>query len=113
VVLFGGEVVVSCFEFDESVMTSDKLKIKTFQGYTEEWADFIFANRDRKNKGYSHDYDIVYGPIANDNVGNQIFRYKEGYISFQEFLHNLRFREGITYQYAFCTERAVSELKKI
>lgn len=32
VVLFGGEVVVSCFEFDESVMTSDKLKIKTFQG---------------------------------------------------------------------------------
>ena len=68
--LFGGNPVISIFEFDESIMSSSELKVKVFERYDKEWADFIFANRNKKNKDFSHGYDIVYGPIANDSVGN-------------------------------------------
>ena len=69
--MWGGSPCVTAFEFDETLMSSGKLKVKTFEAYTEEWADFIFANRDRRNPPWRHDYDIVYGPIADDKVGEQ------------------------------------------
>ena len=60
-----------------------------------------------------HDYDIVYGSIANDRVGAQIARYKQGYITFDEFLRRIQYIKGITFQYAFCTQRAIDKLQKI
>ena len=46
--LLGGTAIVSKFEFDESVMKTGALRIKVFDGYSEEWADFVFANREGK-----------------------------------------------------------------
>ena len=66
---FGGLPIVTEFEFDESVLRSDSVKVKIFEEYSEEWADFVLANRDGKPVDH---YDIVYGPIANDKVGLQI-----------------------------------------
>lgn len=57
--------------------------------------------------------DVVYGPIANDRIGAQITRFKQGYITFAEFLERIKYIKGITFQYAFCTQRAVDRLKKI
>ncbi len=54
----------------------------------------------------------VYGPIANDRVGAQIARYKQGYITFDEFLRRIQYIKGITFQYAFCTQRAIDKLIK-
>ncbi|MDY2915337.1 MAG: DUF3990 domain-containing protein [Alloprevotella sp.] len=54
---------------------------------------------------------MVYGPIANDRIGAQITRYKQGYISFEEFLKRIQYI-GITFQYAFCTQRAIDKLIK-
>lgn len=67
---FGGEMIVSKFEFDESAMSNNSLRVKIFTEYSEEWADFVFANRDGIDVGIR--YNIVYGPIANDKVGLQI-----------------------------------------
>lgn len=61
----------------------------------------------------SHDYDIVYGPIANDNVGEQVVLFKGGYITKERFLRKLKNLKGITFQYAFCTESAIAKLKKL
>jgi hypothetical protein len=94
-------------------MSSGKLNVKTFEAYTEEWADFIFANRNRRNPPWQHDYDIVYGPIADDRVGEQVVLYKGGYITRSRFLMKLKHFKGITFQYAFCTEQAIRGLKKI
>ena len=41
--MWGGSPCVTSFEFDEALMSSEELKVKTFEAYTEEWADFIFA----------------------------------------------------------------------
>ena len=86
ITLWGGTPKVTSFELDEHVLTSGELKVLSFDGYTEEWADFIFANRNRRKPVFSHDYDIVYGPIANDRVGEQVALFKGGYITKERFL---------------------------
>ena len=41
----GGNPFVTEYEFDNSLLTSGELKVKNFDAYTEEWAQFIFMNR--------------------------------------------------------------------
>ena len=110
---FGGKPIISSFEFDRNLLDGRQLQVKTFDGYSREWAEFIFSNRDTDSAVNIHNYDIVYGPIANDKVGRQMFNYREGYIDIDEFMRRLHYMKGVTFQYAFCTELAISKLKKI
>lgn len=107
--LLGGEPVVTKFEFDIAVMQSTNLRTKVFEEYSEEWADFVFANREGRE---TEQYDIVYGPIANDKVGLQIRKLKDGSIDKAEFLNRLKYMKGITYQYYFGTEQSIQYLSK-
>ena len=109
----GGNAVMNTFLFDEQAMSSGELKVLTFDGYSREWADFIFLNRNNKSKEQAHDYDIVYGPIANDRVGVQIGKYEAGDISLDQFLENLKYMKGITFQYFFGTDAAIAKLTKV
>ena len=87
----GGEPVMNEYLFDETLLSSKELRVLTFEGYTKEWADFIFLNRNNKTDKPAHDYDIVYGPIANDRVGVQIGKYEAGDITLEQFLQNLKY----------------------
>ena len=113
VMLEGGMPTLNTYSFEEGIMKSSSLKVLCFTSYSEEWAKFVLANRDAHAPGNIHDYDIVYGPIANDSVGRQIANLKEGYITFDEFLNRLKFMKGITFQYAFCTNHALSKLVRL
>ena len=104
---------MNTYLFDETVFASDELRVLTFDGYTREWADFIFLNRNNRSSAPAHDYDIVYGPIANDRVGVQIGKYEAGDITLDQFLENLKYMKGITFQYFCGTERALAKLTKI
>ena len=107
-----GNVSVTTFLFDESLMNSGELKVKVFPEYSEEWAQFVLANRSRENKQPVHDYDIVYGPIADDGVTYQLRRYEGGVISLPKLVEELHYAKGITFQYFFGTERALKCLKR-
>lgn len=108
------EPVINAYEFDERVLKeSTELKVKHFSTYDEEWAEFIFANRNKTSTQPAHDYDIVIGPIANDRVGLQIRHYMEHNIDLPTFIERLKFMKGITFQYFFGTERAIKLLKKV
>lgn len=107
---FGGEPIVSKFEFDTSLMHNSDLRIKIFKEYSEEWADFVFANREGTDVEH---YDIVYGPIANDKVGLQIRKLKDGSIDKTEFLNRLKYMKGITFQYFFGTKKAIKHLIRL
>lgn len=109
----GGEPVMNEYLFDETLLSSKELRVLTFEGYTREWADFIFLNRNNKTDKPAHDYDIVYGPIANDRVGVQIGKYEAGDITLEQFLQNLKYMKGVTFQYYFGTEIAISKLQKV
>lgn len=106
----GGEAIISRFEFDDKIMCGSSLKIKVFKDYSEEWADFVFANRE--GQAVEH-YDIVYGPIANDKVGLQIRKLKDGTIDKAEFLNRLKFMKGITFQFYFGSEAVIKHLIRI
>lgn len=93
--------VLNVFEFDELLL--QQFRYKRFEDYTEEWAHFVYDHRTEPNGLTIHDYDIVYGPIANDRIGAQITRLKQGYITFEEFLKRIQYIKSITFQYAFCT----------
>ena len=106
----GGEPVVTGVRFNEEIMNASILNIRIFQDYSEDWADFVFSNREGKPV---EQYDIVYGPIADDKIGLQIRKLKDGSIDKTEFLNRLKYMKGITYQYYFGTEAAVKYLTKI
>ena len=108
-----GEPIVSEFLFDEALMTSDEMKVKIFDDYSVEWAEFVLLNRDIKVAQPSHDYDIVYGPIANDGVNYQLRRYWGGVITLPKLIEELKYAKGITFQYFFGTERALKTLKSL
>lgn len=91
-------------------MNSSALHTRIFEDYSEEWADFVFSNREGLQ---TEKYDIVYGPIANDKIGLQIRKLKDGSIDKAEFLNRLKYMKGITYQYYFGSESAIGYLTKI
>lgn len=111
--LLCGEPVVSEFEFDEKLMQSNELKVKVFTDYSVEWATFILKNRDMREQHPTHDYDIVYGPIADDGVTFQLRRFQSGVISIEELVKELQYAQGITFQYYFGTESALSKLIRL
>lgn len=109
--LESGVPTVITFEVDETKMLS--LKVLRFDDYSEEWAKFILLNRNNASRQPAHDYDIVIGPIANDRVGVQLWKYENQSIDLPTLVHNLRNMKGITFQYYFGTERAIKILKRL
>lgn len=108
-----GKPVVSKFQFnEEAVNNNDTIKIKYFEGYTDEWAEFILLNRNNNTDNQAHDYDIVIGPIADDTVGLQLRRFIQGYIGISQLVKELSYIHP-TIQYFFGTLNAVNLLIKL
>ena len=93
------------YEFNEERLTD--LKRLTFSEPTKEWADFVMANRTQKD--FIHDYDIVYGPVANDRVYLQFGLYETGAISVETLIRELKTYKLVD-QYLFHTEKALTAL---
>ena len=108
-----GLPIVTTFEFDESVLINHDLNVKVWNDYCVDWAEFVLKNRDRKHQHPCHDYDIVFGPIADDGVTFQLRRYQAGYLTIEQLVDELKYNKGITFQYYFANELAISKLKKI
>lgn len=110
--IFGGCPIVQEYEFDEEHLRDGLLKVLSFDKPNEEWAKFIFMNRNKRFQRKKHDYDIVYGPIANDGVAYLLGRYDEGSLNLEELARMLEFKH-LNNQYYFGTEKAISLLRRI
>ena len=104
--------VVSEFEFYENAFDHYDLKVLRFTGYTEEWLDFVVLNRDPKSPVPAHDYDIVEGPVANDDVANRINDYLAEFITKVDFLKELAFHKT-THQICLCTVRSLQMIVQL
>ncbi|MBQ3619469.1 MAG: DUF3990 domain-containing protein [Bacteroidales bacterium] len=108
-----GKPILNAYLFDEANIASNSdLRVKLFDNYSIEWAEFIILNRNNRSATPAHNYDIVYGPIADDKVGVQINRYKLRYITIEELIRQLKFLRP-TFQYYFGTEKSLTYLKPI
>ena len=99
---------INVYEFDDKMLTDINCLI--FPEPNEEWAEFVMANRTKYN--FTHDYDIVYGPVANDRVYLQFGLYEAGAISVDTLIRELKTYKLID-QYLFHTDKALTALRFI
>ena len=96
---------VCVYELNEAALES--LKMLVFEQPTEEWVDFVMKNRTQR--GYVHEFDIVYGPVANDRVYAAFALYEGGLINKQALIAELKAYKLVD-QYLFHTEKALQAL---
>lgn len=97
---------INVYEFDDKMLP--ELNCLIFPEPNEEWAEFVMANRTKYN--FTHDYDIVYGPVANDRVYLQFGLYEAGAISVDTLIRELKTYKLID-QYLFHTDKALTALR--
>ena len=96
-----GKGIINEYEYH----TNSNLKILKFDEMTEEWLDFIAACRN----GAKHNYDIVEGPMADDQIYNYIQNFIDGTISREAFWNLAKFKKP-THQISFHTAEALKTL---
>lgn len=99
---FGGDPSVSSYDYTEN----PKLSIKIFDGISDEWLDFIALCR----AGGTHPYDIVKGPMANDEIWDHVRDYLDGRMPREVFMAYAKFKK-VTQQTTFHTMQALSTLR--
>ena len=109
------QAIVNVYEFNKS----EDLKILSFDGYTEEWLDFVVENRSREADMQNTEYDVVYGNVADDDVAREVNNYiellKKNRVNQdvkKALLYQLQFQK-VNNQYCFITEKAIGYLKYI
>ena len=96
-----GKSVVNSYAYTKN---SD-LKICSFEEMTEEWLEFVVNCR----RGKEHEFDIVDGPMADDQIWNFVEGFIDGRIPRDAFWGLVRFNYP-THQIVFCTEAALKTL---
>ena len=99
---------VCVYEFDETALQN--LQALVFDIPTDEWVDFVMKNRTQK--GYVHEYDLVYGPVANDKVYAAFALYEGGLIDKKTLISELKTYKLVD-QYLFHTSEALQYMKFI
>ena len=96
--------IINKYEYNEN----PNLKIKNFTLMTEEWLNFIINCK----LGNKHEYDVIVGAMADDQIYNYITDLISGVISREAFWELAKFRYP-THQIALCTEQALKTIKFI
>ncbi len=104
----GSNVEVSTPRIADDLLERGDYKIKIYEKATDEWLDFVIANR--RDLSFSHDFDIVKGPVANDKVYACLNAYENGFMDRGKLLSELKIYVLVD-QVLFHTDRAIDELK--
>ncbi|HKL91735.1 MAG TPA: DUF3990 domain-containing protein [Bacteroidales bacterium] len=111
--IYGGEAVVTVFEFDESAALNDsELSVIRFDEPNEEWALFVMKNRNRTQKHPCHEHDIVIGPVADDTIATLFRNFDDSIIDLPTLVNGLKYKK-ISSQYFFHSQKAVAYLKAL
>ena len=86
---------------------TDDLKIKHFAALDQEWLEFIKENRTKG--GIQHSYDVVVGPVADDNTMETVQLYLSGILKAEEAVERLRYNK-VNNQVSFHTPLALEHL---
>ena len=115
-----GQPCISEFELDEKIFDDKDIRIKKFESQpTEEWARFILNNRDMKfnnldslDSNADNKYDLVIGPVADDDIVALLWQVKDSYATIPEIVNKLKYKE-LTDQYSFHTKKVLKYLRRI
>ena len=66
--------------------------------------------KNRTDRHFSHDYDVVYGPVANDRVYAAFALYEGGLLNKQNLIAELKTYKLVD-QYLFHTNKSLTTIK--
>lgn len=96
-----GKSVINKYNY----VKNENLKIYSFTEMSEEWLQFVVNCR----QGKEHNFDIVEGPMADDQIWDYVEDYVSNNISKTAFWELVKFKYP-THQIVFCTENALKTL---
>lgn len=96
-----GNSIVSYYKY----RPIDGLRVLSFPIMTDEWLDFVVACR----RGIKHDFDIVEGPMADDQIWDYVEDFMDGTITREAFWVLAKFKYP-THQIVFCTQKALESI---
>ncbi|MFV0554318.1 MAG: DUF3990 domain-containing protein [Mangrovibacterium sp.] len=96
--------IVNCYEISED---ENELSILTFDSPNEAWLDFVVDRR--QGVALSEQYDLIIGPVANDDVFGTIILYEAGQLDKESAIKRFKVKE-LYNQLVFCSPKALSKL---
>ncbi len=102
-----GTATLNIYEVDETKAFAE-CKVLSFDEPDEAWLDFVAQNRQGMYSGEK--YDLIYGPVANDDVYRTITLYMTGILSKEQTLEALKIRK-LYNQLVFTSEKSLGYIK--
>ena len=96
--------IVNCYEFKEDF---NQFSILKFDAPNEKWLDFVVERR--KGIVLSTKYDLIMGPVANDDVFGTIILYEAGQLDKESAIKNFKVKQLFN-QVVFCNEFILNSL---
>jgi len=101
----GGSKIVSIYDFN--IEKLQEFKILKFEEPNEKWLKFVSDNRNFVP--LQEDYDIIIGPVANDDVFRTLVLYFSGELSVSDTLERLKIKKLFN-QYVFKNDIVLKQL---
>ena len=86
----------------------NELNVKIFHEANEEWLLFVVANR--KGSFIDNNFDMIIGPVANDQTIPTITLFEGGFLDVEAAIRNLK-PQKLKDQYVIKTEKALQLLQ--
>ncbi|BDB03826.1 DUF3990 domain-containing protein [Clostridium botulinum] len=80
--------IISVYEVEDNIFKENRLNIKVFNGASKSWLEFVLDNRIKE--GYTHNYDIVKGSVADDRVYACLNAFENKFMNFDTAIRELR-----------------------
>lgn len=100
-----GQAVVSVYDISEEEL--QRLAVLVFNAPNREWLRYVAANR--MGRQTDAQYDVIIGPVANDQVIRTVNNYLNGYFT-EDIAIQLLLPQKLKDQYAFKTDKAIQIL---
>jgi hypothetical protein len=98
---------VSVYQFDE-VREAQRLETLRFDAADGDWLDFVNANRLGTYDGKK--FDLIVGPVANDDIFPTLQAFQAGLFTREQTLEALKVRQ-LYDQYVFVSELSIGMLE--
>ncbi|MGM9597037.1 MAG: DUF3990 domain-containing protein [Eubacteriales bacterium] len=100
-----GRSTVNIYALDERIF--ENVNVLNFESADEAWLDFVSDNRSGIDR--TAGYDLICGPVANDDVYQTFILYSTGVYTKEQTIEALKIKK-LYNQYVFTTDRALSFL---
>lgn len=101
---------ISIYQLEDDLLKKISLNVRIFRGASKSWLKFVLDNR--MKEGYTHQFDIVNGCVADDRVYACLNAFENKFMDFETAIKELRTYK-LDDQVSFHTGEALKYLKFI